>query len=192
MNLKRQFDVAVIGCSAGGLTSLQTLFGHIGKPLGASVVIVCHSGSEVMDTFCELLQRHSPMPVQEAEERTRPMAGRVYVAPAGYHLLFERDGAFALNVDERVEYSRPSIDVLFESAAEVWADRLIGMVLTGANADGARGLRSIRQRGGLALVEDPDTASVSTMPTAALDMAGADYCLPLNGLGPLLESLCHQ
>lgn len=192
MTANRPIDAVVIGCSAGGLTSLQTLFGLIHKPLQVVTVVVSHSGSEVMDTFCELLRRHAAMPVQEAEERTRPVPGRVYVAPAGYHLLFERDGSFALNVDERVEYSRPSIDVLFESAADVWTDRLAGLILTGANADGARGLRRIRERGGIALVEDPGSAAVSTMPAAALKLAGADHCLPLSGLAPLLESLCPR
>lgn len=189
---KRRIDIVVIGCSAGGLNALQVLFKGFLRPLPVIVVVVCHSGSEVMDTFCDLLRRHAPMPVQEAEERTCPNPGQVYVAPAGYHLLFERDGRFALNVDERVEYSRPSIDVLFESAADVWGDRLVGVILTGANADGAHGLRCIRERGGISLVEDPASATVPTMPLAALEMAGADECLPLSGLAPLLESLCRQ
>lgn len=192
MTSGRCVDAVVIGCSAGGLTSLQALFGMIHQRLDAIVVVVCHSGSEVMDTFCQLLQRHTVMPVQEAEERLQPQAGTIHVAPAGYHLLIERDGRFALSVDDRVEYSRPSIDVLFESAADVWTDRLAGLVMTGANADGARGLHRIRQRGGVAMVEDPSSAAVSTMPTAALNVAGADYCLPLTGLAPLLELLCHR
>jgi len=185
-------EAVVIGCSAGGLTALQTLLGGLRRPLPVSVTIVCHSGSESMAMFCELLQRHSPMPVGEAEERLTPEPGNVYVAPSGYHLLLERDGQYALSVDGRVEYSRPSIDVLFESAADLWQDRLLGLVMTGANADGAQGLEYLRNRGGLAVVEDPATATVSTMPAAALERAGADYCLPLPEIAPLLEILCSR
>jgi two-component system chemotaxis response regulator CheB len=182
----------VIGCSAGGLTSLQRLLGGLRRPLPVSVTAVCHSGSESMAMFCDLLQRHSPMPVSEAEERMKPVPGHVHIAPSGYHLLLERNGQYALSVDGRVEYSRPSIDVLFESAADLWQDRVLGLIMTGANADGAQGLEYLRKRGGLAVVEHPSTATVSTMPAAALERAGADYCLPLPELAPLLEFLCSR
>lgn len=185
-------DAIVIGCSAGGLGAIQQLLGGLQQPLPVPVIVVCHSGSESMAMFCELVQRHSPMPVSEAEERMIPEPGHVYVAPSGYHLLLERNGQFSLSVDGRVEYSRPSIDVLFESAADLWQERLLGLIMTGANADGAQGLDYLRSRGGVAVVQDPASAAVPAMPTAALERAGADHCLPLPALAPFLESLCRR
>jgi two-component system chemotaxis response regulator CheB len=182
--------VLVVGCSAGGLSALHQLLGGLHAPLPVPMVVVCHSGSEDMRTFCELLQSRSGLPVQEAEERQLPAPGVVYVAPAGYHLLIERDGRFALSVDPRVAFSRPSIDVLFESAAEVWRDRVLALLLTGANADGAEGSLRVRQCGGTLIVQDPDTAQVPMMPAAARERAGADHCLSLSEISPLLETLC--
>lgn len=155
------------------------------------MVIVCHSGSEDMRVFCELLQGRSGLPVQEAEERMLPAPGHIYVAPSGYHLLIEHDGRFALSVDPRVAFSRPSIDVLFESAAAVWRERLLAVLLTGANADGAEGSARVRSCGGRLVVQDPETAQVPAMPAAALELAGADHCLALADIPTLLELLCH-
>lgn len=180
-----------IGCSAGGLAALHQLFDGLRGPLPVAVLVVCHAGSEDMAVFCELLQRSCPMPVAEAIERAPPMRGHVHVAPAGYHLLVERDRRFALSIDPRVEFSRPSIDVLFESAAEAWREHLVGVLLTGANADGARGLLHIRRSGGIAVVQDPATAFASAMPAAALEIAGADHCVSLPAMPELLESLCQ-
>jgi len=180
----------VVGCSAGGLAALQLLLGGLRRPLQVPMVVVCHSGSEDMRLFCELLATRSGLPVREAEERQLPEPGQVYVAPSGYHLLVERDGRFALSVDPRVAFSRPSIDVLFESAAETWRGRLLAVLLTGANSDGARGCQRVRELGGRVVVEDPRTAQVPTMPAAALELAGADHCLPLADIPSLLETLC--
>jgi two-component system chemotaxis response regulator CheB len=114
----------------------------------------------------------------------------VHVAPAGYHLLVENDRHFALSVDEHVRYSRPSIDVMFGSATDVYGESLIGVVLTGANSDGAEGLARIRRRGGTAVVQAPESAEAAAMPRAALESAGADHCLPLEAIAPLLNRLC--
>ena len=116
----------------------------------------------------------------------------IHLAPAGYHLLIERDRCFAYSVDEPVHYSRPSIDVLFESAADAYGAGLAGVMLTGASPDGAKGLMRIRQAGGLAIVQDPAEALASAMPQAALDQAGADHCLPLARIAPLLNELAHR
>lgn len=180
----------VVGCSAGGLAALHLLLGGLSQPLPVPMVLVCHSGSEDMRLFCELLASRSGLPVREAEERQLAQPGQVYVAPSGYHLLVEHDGRFALSVDPRVAFSRPSIDVLFESAAEAWRERLLAVLLTGANADGAHGCQRVRGLGGRVIVEDPRTAHVGTMPAAALELAGADHCLPLADIPPLLETLC--
>lgn len=183
-------QAVVVGCSAGGLSALHALLGGLSGPLPVPMVVVCHSGSEDMRTFCELLGSRSGLPVQEAEERQLPEPGMIHVAPAGYHLLIERDGRFALSVDPRVAFSRPSIDVLFESAAEVWREHLLAVLLTGANSDGAEGCVRVRRNGGTLIVQDPETAQVPMMPAAALELAGADHCLPLSHIPSLLESLC--
>lgn len=183
-------QIVVVGCSAGGLSALHMLLGGLSGPLSVPMVVVCHSGSEDMRLFCELLESRSGLRVQEAEERQLPAPGHIYVAPSGYHLLLERDGRFALSVDPRVAFSRPSIDVLFESAAEVWHEGVLAVLLTGANADGAEGCLKIRRAGGTVVIQDPDTAQVPMMPAAALELSGADHCLPLPKISPLLESLC--
>lgn len=185
-----QPQAVVVGCSAGGLQALHVLLGGLSGPLPVPMVVVCHSGSEDMRLFCELLAGRSGQTVVEAEERQQPRPGTVYVAPSGYHLLLERDGRFALSVDPRVSFSRPSIDVLFESAAGVWREHLLAVLLTGANSDGAEGCLRVRGQGGTVIVQDPHTAQVPVMPAAALELAGADHCLPLPGIPKLLETLC--
>lgn len=181
----------MVGCSAGGLSALHELLRGL-PVLPVPIILLCHSGSEDMQMFCELLQRSTAMPVAEAEERSQPLPGRVYVAPSGYHLLIEKDGRFALNIDPRVEYSRPSIDVLFESGADAWGPGLVAVLLTGANADGARGAARVREAGGVVIVEDPETAAMPAMPLAALEHAGADYCLPLSDIAALIELLMRH
>jgi two-component system chemotaxis response regulator CheB len=182
-----QGHAIVIGCSAGGLSALQVVLGGLASSLAAPVIVCCHTGSSDVGMLCDLLQRHSRLRVIEAIERIRPAAGTIYVAPSGYHLLLERDARFALSADAKVAFSRPSIDVLFASAAEAFGDALAGVVLTGANKDGADGLRLIRKAGGLAIVQQPDDAEVAAMPQAAIDVAGADHIVPLTAIAPLLN-----
>lgn len=180
----------VLGCSAGGPEALKTVLGGLDPHLPQAVLVCCHTGSETVELLCDLLGRASRLPVIEAAEREPVRGGVVQVAPAGYHLLVERDLHFTLSVDPRVNLSRPSIDVLFASAAAAWRDALIGVVLSGANADGAEGMRELRRLGGCAIVQTPDTASAHTMPQATLDRAGADHCVPLDAIAPLLNRLC--
>jgi two-component system chemotaxis response regulator CheB len=179
-----------IGCSAGGVGALKSVLGGLDPKLSPAILVCLHSRADTVNMLCEVLERISALPVIEAVEREPVQPGVVYLAPSGYHLLVESDLHFALSIDPRVNHARPSIDVLFHSAAEVWRDGLIGVVLTGANADGAAGLRRIRQLGGLAIVQSPADAEVATMPQAALDTAGADYCVPLSAIAPLLNRLC--
>lgn len=180
----------VIGCSAGGLDALKTLLGGLDHALPQTVLVCSHSGADTVELLCELLARACPLPVLEAAERHPVRPGAVQLAPAGYHLLVENDRRFALSVDPRVCHARPSIDVLFTSAAEVWREALIGVVLTGANADGADGLLRLRQLGGCAIVQSPASADAPAMPQAALDRAGADHCVELDAIAPLLNRLC--
>lgn len=183
-------EAIVIGCSAGGLTALETLLAALDPLLPQPLVVCCHTGSSNVDMLCELLSCHAALPVIEAREREPLQPGMVHVAPSGYHLLVEPDRRFALSVDPRVSFARPSIDVLFDSAAAAYRDTLVGVVLTGANKDGAEGLATIRRLGGVAIVQEPGDAESPTMPQAALDHAGADHRLPLAAVAPLLNRLC--
>jgi two-component system, chemotaxis family, protein-glutamate methylesterase/glutaminase len=180
----------VIGCSAGGVDALKTVLGGLDGALRQAILVCCHSSSDTVDLLCEVLGRSSPLPVAEAKERHPVSAGTIYLAPSGYHLLVESDLHFALSVDPRVNHARPSIDVMFTTAAEVWRGALVGVVLTGGNADGSSGLKRIRELGGMAIVQSPDDAHAPTMPRAALEAAGADYCVGLNDIAPLLNRLC--
>lgn len=184
-----KYDAIVIGVSAGGLTALGTVLPMLEKNLAIPVIIVQHLSPKSDDFIPMHLNTLSDIQVIEAEDKMELQGGIVYVAPPDYHLLVEIDRSLALSMEERVNYSRPSIDVLFESAAEVFLTRLIGIVLTGANTDGAKGLECIKKRGGIAIVQEPETAEVDTMPRAALRRVNADFIVSLEELGPLLNSL---
>lgn len=180
----------VIGCSAGGLTALQRLLPGLDARLALPVVICCHTGSSDVSILVSLLARYATLPVVEASERAAVDPGVIHVAPSGYHLLVEPNLHFSLSVDAKVAYARPSIDVLFETAADAWHDGLIAVLLTGANSDGAQGLVAVRRAGGYAIVQDPLTAEADTMPLAGLEAAGADACLPLDAIAAKLNELC--
>ncbi|WP_233843714.1 chemotaxis protein CheB [Dyella sp. 2HG41-7] len=179
-----------IGCSAGGVDALKVVIGGLDASLRQAIVVCCHSRSDTVDMLCEVLKRSATLPVIEAVERSEIRPGVVHIAPSGYHLLVESDLHFAVSADPRVNHARPSIDVLFNAAAEAWRESLIGVILTGANADGAAGLQRIREFGGVAVVQTPQDAAAAAMPQAALDVAGADYCVPLSDIAPLLNRLC--
>ena len=182
-------EAIAIGCSMGGFNALKVVLAALDPRLPQVVLVCCHTTGNV-EAMCELLTSHSALPVVEAHERGLASGNTVHVAPSGYHLLLEHDRHFALSVDERVCFSRPSIDVLFGSVADVYHAALIGVVLTGANRDGADGLAQIRARGGIAVIQTPTSAKAAAMPQAALDTAGTDYCLPLEQIAPLLNRLC--
>lgn len=184
--------IVVVGTSFGGLTALQTLLPAIPKDFNAPVVIVQHRSSEAGSGLRAFLQKHSLLPVREPEDKETVMRGHVYLAPRDYHLLLDGE-SFALSIEAPVEYARPSIDVLFESAADAYREKVVGVILTGANADGARGLARIKERGGMCIVQDPATAESRQMPEAALLAAtGVDHVLPLAEIAPLLVELCRS
>ncbi|HEX9107330.1 MAG TPA: chemotaxis protein CheB [Longimicrobiales bacterium] len=170
-----------VGASAGGMDALRSILPDMPPELDAAIVVVQHRGRQ-SDALAEVIQMSSPWPVAEAEDKDPVLAGRVYVAPADYHLLVE-PGHFALSTDDPVLYSRPSIDVLFETVADAYGPAALGVVLTGANQDGARGLRRIVDRGGSALVQDPATAESPTMPRAAAQAVPEARVLPLAEIG---------
>jgi two-component system chemotaxis response regulator CheB len=184
------YQVIAVGASWGGLQAMGTLLEGIPVELEQPIVIAQHRSSESTRGVLEsLLQRHTARPVSEPVDKEPVEPRRVYVAPADYHLLVDGD-RFAYSVEARVRFARPSIDVLFESVAEAYRDRAIGIVLTGANDDGAAGLAAIKRNGGVGIVQDPKTATKRSMPEAAIAAAQADAVLPLEEIGPFLYGLC--
>lgn len=191
VEVQRDFQLVVIGCSLGGMSALQMILESLPASFRPPIAIVQHryrTSSEALPSF---LRRHSKLSVVDADDKQWIKPGHVYLAPANYHLLVE-NGELSLSVDELVAYSRPSVDVLFESAAEAYQDRVVGIVLTGSNSDGAKGAAAIKKRGGFLIVQDPSTAEAPSMPQAAIDAARVDRILPLERIGPFLTELCGQ
>ena len=186
------YEAVVIGVSAGGLLALKTLLPALPPSFPVPVIIVQHISERSDGYMVKYLNQESSITVKEAEDKEPIYSGIAYLAPPGYHLLIELERIFGLSVDARVNYSCPSIDVLFESAANVFGESLIGIVLTGANADGAHGLKVIKEHGGLAIVQNPKTAQSPAMPKAALAAADADYVINLEQIAPLLVELTVQ
>ena len=184
------FEMVLVGTSIGGLKALQVLLSGLPADFPVPVVIVQHRGKDSEIGLCDFLSRNSHLPISEPEDKETILAGRAYLAPRDYHLLVE-NGSFSLSTDPPISFARPSIDVLFESAADQYMERAIGVVLTGANRDGARGLKAIKLRGGLAVVQDPETAACREMPDAALALTEVDRVLPLEAIGPFLASVCN-
>jgi two-component system chemotaxis response regulator CheB len=182
------YEIVVIGTSWGGLAALRELIGGLPPGFAVPVVIVQHRPKQSDNLLTNLLQERTPLCVCEVEDKAPIKQGYVYLAPADYHLLVER-GFFSLSTDEPVRYSRPSIDVTFVSAADTYTDRSAGVVLTGANADGSRGLKRIVQRGGLALVQRPETAESPAMPLAALASVPEARALTIGEIATILAGL---
>ncbi|HEX5536371.1 MAG TPA: chemotaxis protein CheB [Sphingobium sp.] len=186
------YEAIVIGVSTGGLDALKGFIPKLPASFALPVAIVQHRNQRSSDFLAEHLNRMSALRVVEAEDKGPMCGGYVYLAPATYHLLIEADRSFSLSVDALVNYSRPSVDVLFESAADVFRQALIGIILTGANTDGAQGAREIKARGGLVIVQDPADAEADVMPKAALAAARVDYIVTLDQLPPLLLQLAGK
>src|SRR5437588_5456422 len=185
------YELVVVGCSWGGLAALGRLLDYLPDAVDLPIVVAQHRGPDSLRGALEAtLRRRLERPVVEVEDKDPIAPGRVYIAPPDYHLLVE-PGHFALSVDERVQHARPSIDVLFESAADAYRERTVGVVLTGANRDGAAGLARIKELGGVAIVQDPDDAAARTMPRAAIAATPeADAVLPLDEIPRFLTGLC--
>jgi two-component system, chemotaxis family, protein-glutamate methylesterase/glutaminase len=181
------YSVVVIGVSAGGLDAVCTLLGALPADCPLALVVVQHRSKD-SDALCEIFADCTALPVHEVTDKMPLEPGNVYLAPPDYHLLLE-DGHFALSTDAPEMYSRPSIDVAFESAADSYGARLVGVVMTGANHDGARGLGRIVECGGHAIVQDPATAEVRTMPVAALGAVPSADVLPLDEIAARLLAL---
>jgi two-component system chemotaxis response regulator CheB len=185
------YEIIVVGTSWGGLSALNQLVGDLPAGFEIPVVAIQHRHRESGAMLATLLQDRTPLSVCEVEDKTPISGGTIYVAPADYHLLIE-NGFFSLSTDAAVRYSRPSIDVTFTSAADTYGARSVGVVLTGANADGSRGLKRIVDRGGLAFVQTPDTAESPAMPTAALKCVPTARALPISAIAAALGALSKR
>ncbi len=182
-------EAIVVGASAGGVEALLRVFGHLRKDFGLPILVVLHLPDERDSQLASVFGHRLAVPVEEARDKQDIVPGTLYVATPGYHLSVEADRSLSLSLEEPVHHSRPSIDVLFESAADVYGEKLLGVVLTGANGDGARGLAKVRGLGGITVVQDPAEAQVATMPEAALALHEPDHILTLQGIGQLLAGL---
>jgi two-component system chemotaxis response regulator CheB len=182
------YEIIVVGTSWGGLAALHELIAGLPRGFGIPVVAVQHRHRESGPMLTTLLQDRTSLCVCEVEDKAPIAAGNVYVAPPDYHLLIER-GYFSLSTDEPVQYSRPSIDVTFVSAADTYGGSAVGVVLTGANSDGSRGLKRIVDRGGLAFVQSPDSAESPAMPAAALRCVATARALSIKDIAASLTAL---
>lgn len=177
----------VIGGSAGALEALDSLLPALPPGFPAAVFIVLHVPREAPSILPEIFAMKCALPVEEAEDKAPVRPGTVYFAPPDYHLLIEEGPFLALSVDDPVNFSRPSVDVLFESAADVYGRSLMGIILSGASSDGAEGLAAVHAAGGITVVQEPQSATAPLMISAALQRCAADYVLPLAGIAALLR-----
>ena len=180
----------VIGGSSGSIDFLLKLLPTLQTPLSLVIILVLHRKNSLESTLAELFSSKTRIPVKEVEDKDVAEPGSIYVAPADYHLLIEKNHEFSLDTSEKVNFSRPSLDVTFESAAEVYGNTLVGVILSGANADGSNGLKAIKQKGGLIIAQKPETAQVAYMPQQAILNNTIDFIFNVNELATFINS--HQ
>lgn len=179
----------VIGASAGALEALSKLLPALPTDFSLPLLVVVHLPADKRSVLSELLQAKCRIRVREAEDKEPISAGTAYVAPPDYHLLVEADSSLALSSDEPVLFSRPSIDVLFESAADAFGPTLVAVILSGANSDGAKGMKSVIEAGGIGIVQSPDTAFSSVMPQAAIESCPEARIMSLDAIAAYLKEL---
>jgi two-component system chemotaxis response regulator CheB len=189
VNLQARIDAVVIGASAGGVEALTVLLPALSPQLRPPVFIVLHLPRDKPSVLVEVFARKCAVPVREAQDKEAVAAGTVYFAPNDYHLLVDPGPQLSLSADEPVHHSRPSIDVLFESATDIYKDRILGIILTGANEDGASGLAAVHDAGGITWVQRPGTARSPQMALSALKLRPADAVLTLDEIAGRLRTL---
>lgn len=184
-------ELIVIGASAGGVSALLALLSPLPAAFALPIVAVLHLLPRRESRLCAVLGSALALPVREPMDKEDLQPGHVYVASPDYHLLIERDHSFSFSSEPPVSFARPAIDVLMTSAADAYGAALVGVLLTGANADGAEGMAAIRARGGVTLVQDPADAEVPTMPESAIARCRPDHILPLNDMPQMLLRFAH-
>lgn len=183
-------QVVVIGCSAGGIHALATILSLLSDNLQTPIVVAQHMFPQSLSRFQTIFANNTKKRIFDCEDKTPLCSGSIYFAPPNYHLLFEDKQTLGLSVDEAVNFARPSIDVLFESAAKVFNQNVIGMLLTGASSDGARGLKMIHRKGGHTFVQDPDSAEHGVMPASAIKLFHPSFVGSLEKLAQKLNETC--
>lgn len=187
--IKNDCKILIIGGSAGSLEVLLNIIPQLEDIKPFALMLVLHRKSSEDNTLEELISFKTAIPVKEVEDKTVITPGSIYIAPADYHLLFEKDCTISLDVSEKINYSRPSIDVAFESAAEVYGNTVTAILLSGANADGSAGLKAIKQAGGTVLVQKPSTAEMPFMPQSAINSMEPDAVLDTAGLLHFIKNI---
>lgn len=182
-------DALIIGGSAGSLDVLLKVLPLLTPELSFPVIIVIHRKHGTDSLLPELLSGRTKLKVKEIDEKEKIMAGTVYIAPSDYHTLIEQDRSFSLDYSEKINYSRPAIDVTFQTAAEVYRERLVCLLLSGSNADGVNGLKSVKTWGGMAVIQDPATAQVAYMPEQASIHVKIDYSLRIEDMAEFINLL---
>jgi two-component system chemotaxis response regulator CheB len=187
--LGNRIRAVVIGGSTGSIEVLLRLLPALKEPLSFTLIIVVHRRNTADSALADLLAVKTNITVREVDDKDTIEPGVIYLAPADYHLLLEQDGTFALDDSEKVNYSRPSIDVTFESAADVYGRNLVGIILSGANADGTVGLKGIKKEGGVLVAQKPETAQIGFMPQQAILHADVDLILDIDELIEFMNGL---
>lgn len=190
--MRPKAELVVIGGSAGSLEVILHMLSGLKPTLPLPIVIVLHRKSDSGSTLTELLSAKSESTVKEAEEKEAITPGIIYIAPPDYHLLIENDRTFSLDYSEKINISRPCIDLTFQTAAEVYGNALACLLLSGANADGAEGLKLVQACGGIIAVQNPETAIVSFMPQKALEKIKADYVLNVNEVANFIHLMAYS
>ena len=183
------YEAIVIGVSAGGMNALEKILKNLSSDFLIPIIIVQHLHAHSRDLLAQYLNSVSVLPVKEADEKEIIEVSSVYLAPANYHLLVEHDRSLSLSTDAKVNYCRPSIDVLFETASIAYGKNLIGVILSGSNNDGANGMKLIQKSGGLTIVQDPDSAEVAIMPLATMKEIEVDHIIPIEKMSYFLEEI---
>jgi two-component system chemotaxis response regulator CheB len=189
VSLAGRVDAIVMGASAGGVEALMALLPTLSVAFRTPIFIVLHLPRDQPSLLSQIFLQKCALPVCEAVDKEPVRSGTVYFAPPDYHLLIDEGPCLALSADELVNYSRPSIDVLFESAADIYRARLLGIILSGANEDGAEGLAAVHAAGGITIVQQPDSAQVKQMVVAALNRNPTSHVLDLEGIAAVLRTL---
>lgn len=181
-----KYEAIVMGVSSGGMQAMKVMFSLLPKDFNVPIIIVQHIGAHSDGEWIKLLDDKCSLKIKEADEKEIIEGGTIYIAPPNYHLLIETNKTVSLSIEGRVNFARPAIDVLFESAAETYRNKLIGVILTGSNYDGTKGMKRIKECGGLTIAQDPDTAASPFMPASAIAAMQPDYILSLENIMELL------
>ncbi len=182
-------DLLIIGGSAGSLEVLLKVLPHLKTDLSFAIVLVLHRKPGMDSLLTNLLSSKTKIPVKELEEKEKIQNSKIYIVPPNYHLLIEKDKTFSLDASEKVNYSRPSIDVSFEAASEVYKENLVAILLSGSNSDGTKGLKKIKENGGITVIQNPESATVSYMPENARQHVEIDYNLKIEEIADFINDL---